>query len=152
MSFDTELKLAIYRHVAETTTAPTVEDMVRVTGRADTDIREGYRRLNASRVLVLEDDGVSIRMAPPFSGVETQHKVTVAGQAGEAGKNYYANCAWDSLGVVAALSTDGEVESQCGQSLEPIRLRVRDGELSGDSCVAHYAVPAAHWWDDIVYT
>ena len=85
-------------------------------------------------------------MAPPFSGVETQHRVSVAG------KQYYANCAWDALGVVAALGKDGDVLSRCEQSLEPLELRVRNGEIGGDSCVVHYSVPAAHWWNDIVHT
>ena len=37
------------------------------------DVLASYVRLRAQRVLVLEDDGTSIRMAPPFSGVPTQH-------------------------------------------------------------------------------
>jgi hypothetical protein len=37
--------------------------------------REAYARLRAQRVLALESDGESIRMAPPFSGVPTQHVV-----------------------------------------------------------------------------
>jgi hypothetical protein len=143
---DTDLKLAIYRHIAATTRPPTVENMARATGRSETEVCEGYQRLFESRVLVLESDDVSIRMAPPFSGVETQHKASVAG------KEYYANCAWDALGVVAALGSNGEVSSRCEQSLKPLDLLIRDGEISGDPCVVHYAVPAAHWWDDIVHT
>lgn len=146
MSFESELKLAIYRYTVKTTRPPTVEEMANAIGRAESEVGEAYQRLQASRVLVLGDDDVSIRMAPPFSGVETQHRVSVAGN------EYFANCAWDALGVVAALGKDGEVLSRCEQSLEPIELRVRDGGVNGDSCVVHYAVPAAHWWDDIVYT
>jgi hypothetical protein len=60
-------------------------------------VLEANGRLRAQRVLVLERDGATIRMAPPFSGVRTQHRV----EAG--GVGYWANCAWEALGVVAAL-------------------------------------------------
>lgn len=146
MSFETELKLALYRHTAEVSTPPSVAEMASATGRSEGEVVSAYRRLEADRVLVLEEDEVSIRMAPPFSGVETQHRVSVAG------REYFANCAWDALGVVAALGADGMVSSRCEQSFEPIRLEVRDGTVGGSPCVVHYAVPAAHWWDDIVHT
>jgi hypothetical protein len=95
---------------------------------------------------VLEPDGESIRMAPPFSGIPTRQRV-VAG-----GIEYFANCAWDALGVAAALQRPAVVHSECGESGEPLRLQVtRDGpELS--SWVFHCLVPAAKWWDDIGFT
>lgn len=146
MDRDTELKLAIYRHTAETGRPPSIDEMASATGRGRAEMRAGYRRLFADRVLVLEPDGETIRMAPPFSGVETQHRVQVGG------REYFANCAWDALAIPAALRADGEVRSRCGHSLEPLVLRIRDEGVFGDDCVVHYAVPAAHWWDDIVYT
>lgn len=146
MDPDTELKLQIYRHTAQATRPPSVQEMASASGRRADEVREAYQRLYQKRVLVLEDDGETIRMAPPFSAVETQHRVR------SGGKEYFANCAWDALAIPAALRSDGEVLSRCEQTLEPLRLRVRGGRVEGDSCVAHYAVPAAHWWDDIVYT
>jgi Alkylmercury lyase len=97
MSFDTQTKLAIYHHFAETGQRPSLE-VIAERVRADvSSVREAYVRLRAQRVLVLEPDGVSIRMAPPFSGVPTQHVVIVDET------KYFANCAWDSFGIPAAL-------------------------------------------------
>ena len=95
---------------------------------------------------MLESDGASIRMAPPFSGVPTQHTVT------SDGVTYFANCAWDSLGVVAALGRRGVVYSRCEQSKKPLRLAV--GPEGPEPCdwLFHCAVPAAQWWNDIVFT
>ena len=77
MSIDTQTKLAIYRHFAETGQRPSLQ-VVAERVRADvSSVREAYVRLRAQRVLVLEPDGVSIRMAPPFSGIPTQHVVIV---------------------------------------------------------------------------
>jgi hypothetical protein len=72
-------------------------------------VQDGYRRLYAKRMLVPADDFASIRMAPPFSGVPTQHRATVNG------KEYFANCAWDAFGVVSALGGTGDVLSRCEQ-------------------------------------
>ena len=80
-------------------------------------------------------------MAPPFCGVATQHKVRAGG------KEYFANCAWDALGILAALHAEGEVSSRCEQSLEPIQLRVGKNGPAPAPCVVHFAVPAARWWE-----
>jgi len=148
MTFDLEVKLAVYRHFAETGERPSCGQVaVRVgTSASENEVAQAYQRLRAQRVLVLEDDGVSIRMAPPFSGVATQHVV----KAGSL--SYFANCAWDALGIPAALQRTATVHSRCEQSMEPLRLEVgREGPASSD-WVFHCVVPAAHWWDDIVFT
>ena len=146
MDFDTQIKLAIYRHFAETGRRPSPGEVAEQVGSDMQSVLEAYPRLRAQRVLVLEPDGSSIRMAPPFSGVPTQHVVMVDG------KQYFANCAWDSLGVIAALHQPGEVHSQCGQSGEPFRLAVTSDGPAPSTWLFHCLVPAAKWWDDIVFT
>jgi Alkylmercury lyase len=146
MDFDTRVKTAIYRWVAETTRVPSAAELAEATREKPDDIREAYRRLFGKRVLFLEPDRETIRMAPPFSGVETQHRVVV----GE--RLYFANCSWDSLGIPAALHAEAEVFFRCEQTFEPIQLRVtRDGPVP-EPVVAHFAVSVAKWWADLVYT
>lgn len=146
MELDLEVKLAVYRHFARTARAPSPGDIAGTVGATARDVLEAYARLGARRVLVLEEDGAGIRMAPPFSGVPTQHVAAVGD------RRYFANCAWDALGIPAALQSPGTVHSRCEQSREPLRLVVgADGPESSD-WVFHCAVPAAHWWDDIVFT
>jgi hypothetical protein len=130
MSFDLQVKLAVYRHFAETARAPQPDEIA----------------LRAQRVLVLEEDAATIRMAPPFSGVPTQHVAVVDG------RRYFANCAWDVLGVPAALRQPGLVESRCEQSGEPFRLEVSREGPAASGWLFHCLVPASHWWDDIVFT
>jgi hypothetical protein len=146
MDLDTRTKLAVYRHFAETGGRPSLTAVAEQVGSDAASVREAYDRLRAQRVLVLEQDGESIRMAPPFSGVPTQHLVVVAG------KQYFANCAWDALGVPAALQRPGEVHSRCEQSGELLRLEVALDGPPPSSWLFHCLVPAAQWWDDVVFT
>lgn len=67
-------------------------------------------------------------------------------------KVYFANCAWDSLGVVAALHRPGVVYSECAQSRTPLQLEIGlDGPEASD-WLFHSLVPAAEWWNDLVFT
>lgn len=146
MDLDTQIKLAVYRHFAETGRRPSLADVAERAGTDVSSVLEAYPRLRAKRLLVLEPGGASIRMAPPFSGVPTQHVVTVGGT------QYFANCAWDALGIPAALHQAGVVHSRCEQSGEPLRLEVGlDGPEPSD-WLFHCLLPAARWWDDIVFT
>lgn len=146
MDFDTRIKLAIYGHFAETGCGPTSGEVAELVGSDVQIVLDAYKRLCAQRVLVLAPDGMLIRMAPPFSGVPTQHVVLVGG------KRYFANCAWDALGVPAALQSAGEVHSRCEQSGEPLHLKVGLEGPEPSTWLFHCLVPAAKWWDDIVYT
>ncbi len=146
MDLDLEVKLAIYRHFAETARRPSPEEIAERVAAPVSEVLDAYQRLRAQRVLVLEADGTSIRMAPPFSGVATQHQV----EAG--GLSYFANCAWDALGIPAALHQEATVHSRCEQTGEPFRLEVGLAGPEPSDWLFHCAVPAARWWDDIIFT
>ncbi len=146
MDIDSRVKLAVYRATAANGTPPQAEQIAREAGAPLTEIRAAYARLGERRLLVLEPDGLTIRMASPFSGVPTQHRVRVGDV------DYFANCAWDALGIPAALHSDGEVTSRCEQSGEVLNLHVgRDGP-EPSTWLFHCLVPAALWWQDIVFT
>ncbi len=147
MDFDTRVKLHIYETIARTTMPPTSAEAAEALNATVEEVQAVFDRLHKKRLLVPEPgDPSRIRMAPPFSGIETQFRVKVQG------KTYYANCAWDALGIPAALHEDGVIEATDGYSGEPITLTVKDGKPVAQPCAIHFAVPAARWWEDIVHT
>ena len=110
-------------------------------------VADAYRRLHDGHALVLDPGTTAVRMLNPFSAVETPHRVEARG------RSWFANCAWDALGIPAALRADGTVRSTCPDCGEPLELEVRDGELvRGDGLLVHFVVPASRWWDDIAFT
>jgi hypothetical protein len=109
-------------------------------------VRAGWRRLHDAHALVLDADNAEIRMAAPFSAVPTAFRVDADG------RHWFANCAWDAFGICAALGSDGRIETTCADCGEPIEVHIRDRRPDDATLVFHCLVPAAHWWDDIVFT
>jgi len=147
MDFDTSVKMNIYETIVRTTHPPTAAEVSQALDAPLGEVRAAFESLHQKRLLVPEPgDPSRIRMAPPFSGIETPFRVRV----GE--KQYYANCAWDSLGIPAALHQDAVVYASDAHTGEPIVLEVREGRPLSEPCIIHFAVPAARWWEDIIYT
>lgn len=146
MDFDTNVRVAVYQHFASTARAPLLADIAGECACSTEDVRASFARLRGARVLLLEPDGTTIRMAPPFSGVPTPHTVELGP------RTYFANCAWDALGIPAALHQEAVVHSRCGQSGAPLRLPVGLGGPEPSQWLFHCQVPTARWWADLVFT
>lgn len=147
MGFDTTVKLNIYTTIARTAQIPSAPEVAQALGATLEDVLAAFKTLYQKRLLVPEPgDPSRIRMAPPFSGIETPFRVNVQD------KMYYANCAWDAFGIPAALHANASVHTSDAYSGEPITLEVRNGQPIPQPCVIHFAVPAARWWEDILYT
>ena len=144
---DTRVKLAIYSAIAETGAVPTSTGISLNIDLDEDKVRASFARLHGKRLVVPEPgDPSRIRMAPPFSGVPTAFPVDAQG------KRYYANCVWDAFGIAAALRADAVSAAADGHTGEPLTLEVKNGQPVPQPYVAHFAVPAAHWWDDIIFT
>jgi hypothetical protein len=147
MDFDTAVKLHIYETIATTTRMPTSADLAQALDASIEAVEAAFVRLHQKRLLVPEPgDPSRIRMAPPFSGIGTPFLVRVGENA------YYANCVWDAFGIPAALHQDAVVEASDGYTGEPLTMEVRDGRPIPEPFAAHFAVPAAKWWADIIHT
>jgi hypothetical protein len=143
---DLGLRAATYGLFVELGRAPTAAEVTIDTGSSEEDVAVGWQRLHEQHALVLDPVTGAIRMANPFSAVPTPYRV----QAG--GRSWYANCAWDAFGICAALHADGRIETSCADCGEPLAIEVRDRQPDDESLLFHCLVPAARWWDDIVFT
>jgi hypothetical protein len=144
---ETKVKLAIYEVTAETGRIPNSREVSQKIGVDENEILGAFGRLHAKRLLLPEPgDPTRIRMAPPFSGIATPFPVEANG------RQYYANCVWDAYGIAAALHCDAISRASDGHTGEPLALEVKNGRPILQSYVAHFAVPAAHWWDNLIFT
>ena len=147
LDLDTRVKLAIYEITAETGGIPNSSEVARKIDIEEKEVLGAFARLHAKRLILPEPgDQTRIRMAPPFSGVPTKFPVEANG------KKYFANCVWDAYGIAAALHSDAISQAVDGHTGEPLTLEIKNGAPVLKSYVAHFAVPAAHWWDNLVFT
>lgn len=141
-----DIRLFVYQHFAEATRPPSVAEAAAHFGLTHAEAASAYEELNRRHAFFLQPGTHDIAMAWPFSGVKTSYKVHANG------KTYFANCAWDSLGIPAILQADAEIEAVCAQSGEKISLTVRGGEVQGEAALTHFLVPFKDWYDDVTFT
>jgi hypothetical protein len=147
-----DVRAFIYQYFADTTRAPGVEETAGHFNISNEEAGQIYMNLNDRHAFFLEPGTLNIRMANPFSGVPTDFKVYANG------KTYFANCAWDMLGIPAALHCDAVIDAVFTESKDSIQLEIRDGQLSapaavpGGDLLVHFPLPFARWYDDLVFT
>lgn len=142
-----DLRLSVYRSYAETGRAPTVEVLATANGAAVDEVRVGLAALAQARHVVLGDDG-AIVMAHPFSSVNLGFSVM--------GRDtlWWGGCAWDAFALPHLLTSEDDVlvATRCPACDRALAWVVdREAPPSGDE-VAHFLVPAARIWDDVVHT
>ena len=141
-----DIRAFVYRHFADTTRAPSLGETAAAFALTHEAAASAYQALHARHAFFLNPGTHEILMANPFSNIETPFRVHAGG------KTYFANCAWDSLGIPAALGSDADVEATCAQSGEAIKLQVREGQVSESDVLVYFLVPFARWYDDLVFT
>lgn len=141
-----DIRAFVYQYFAETSHPPSVDETAARFGLTQPEAAAAYQVLHQRHAFFLQAGTHRILMANPFSGVKTRFKVHANG------KTYFANCAWDSLGIPAALHTDAQIEAECAQSGEKIRLTVSGQRARYEAGLVHFLVPFAGWYDDLPFT
>lgn len=97
-------------------------------------------------MIFVEPGADTIRMANPFSAIPTRFRVK------SGNKEWWANCAWDSLGIAAALKLDVSIEAIYPDHQEVVEFQVSQGIVDGKNHVVHFPLPCRQWYDDLVFT
>lgn len=177
MSLDSaaaRVRVSVYEMFLRVGRGPTLDEVVAGTELRVDVVQSALHRLAEAHVVVLQRGSDSVWMAMPFSGVPTDFRVTADRLNGTAGA-WWANCAWDALGIPAMFAGAGiavalgtmHIETTCPDCERPLSLAVRTDAASAEEAVrlvppsdeagasppaVHFAVPASRWWDDIGFT
>jgi len=138
------VRAVVYRHFADTGRSPSLAEMCAATGARELEVIGAVHRLADLHALVLAPASSHIWMAHPFSAVPTPFRVAANG------RTYYANCAWDGLGILSLVG-DGECAADCADAGQTMHVTVRGGSLHG-SGVVHFAVPPRRFWENVAFT
>jgi len=144
-TYDVHLRQSIYRHFIREGRAPTVAEMAAALSSPLRKVKAALERLAQTHAFVLQENGELWRAAP-FSAVPTAFPVR------SGNRSWYGNCIWDALGIPAMLDQNARIDASCGCCNHEMALRIEEGRLLGPKGMIHIAVPARHWYDDIVFT
>jgi hypothetical protein len=144
--FDLSVRALIYRFFVDQCRTPTHQDIAAQMGASEERVRASFHALHAHHMIFLEPAGDAIRMANPFSAAPTCYQVRIGR------KQWWANCAWDTLGIAAALHSDALIEARYPDGEETIRLQVENGAVDGKGNLVYFALPCRQWYADLVFT
>jgi hypothetical protein len=130
-AFERQVRATVIQTLRETGRAPTAAAIGDVLGVAESRASAALHSLADEHRLVLVAGTDRVRMAHPFSGIDSDSLVTI----GE--RTWFANCVWDGLSILALLG-DGTLHTHSPATGEPITLAARDW---GGSRRRHRALP-----------
>ncbi len=142
-SVDTAVRLEVYGRFVDQGRPPVPAEIAEALDLDQAAVEASLRRLADSHVVVLAPGTPYVWMANPLSAIPTPFQVEVAG------RTLFGNCIWDAMGVVAMLGGTGTVRTWCPDCRRRLAVSVEENQLVAGQGVVHFAVPAAHWWDDI---
>ena len=144
--FDLQVRYQIYRFFADNCTAPSYQQVANLLNAENENVRASFHKLHERHMIFLESNTDSIRMANPFSAIPTRFKVT------SGNKQWWANCAWDSVGIAAALKIDVQIKASYPDTQETVDLQVKHGIVDGKNHIVYFPLPCGQWYDDLIFT
>jgi hypothetical protein len=144
--FDLQVRYQIYRFFADHCTAPSYQQIAGLLNAENQNVRASFHKLHERHMIFLEPNSDSIRIANPFSAIPTKFRVT------SGNKQWWANCAWDSLGIAAALKIDVQIQARYPDTQETVDLQVNHGRVDGKNHIVYFPLPCAQWYDDLIFT
>jgi alkylmercury lyase-like protein len=144
-AFDSRLRLFVYRHVLRRERCPTIAEMARGLKTSSAKISASLTRLSESHAFMTQENGELWRAAP-LSCIPTAFPVGVGT------RSWFGNCIWDALGISAMLNKDARIGAACGCCNLDMPIEIRRGRLRAGEGIIHIAVPARHWYRDVVFT
>jgi hypothetical protein len=143
-TFERLVRARVIQTLRDTSVAPSVADLALVLGVNAAQVRQALLALAKEHRLALHPGTDRVWMAHPFSAVRTDFLVRIGD------REWYANCAWDGLSILALLG-DGTLETHSPATGDPLTYVVREGHVAGEGIV-HSLVPPRSFWDDVGFT
>ena len=136
-----DLRLAIYTSLARTGRMPSPDTLREIAGDQ---LPDALRALAAARHLALENGTVAL--AHPFAtrtfGFSVMSRDTL----------WWGGCAWDAFAIPHLVATDALVATRCPTCDRALAWVVDRTAPPTGTAVAHFLVPVARMWDDVIHT
>lgn len=140
------LRVFIYDWIVAHGQPPQTPDIGAHLGISAAEARATIKSLNIGKTVLTDPATGEIWMAGPFAASETPYRV-VGSRA-----SWWANCAWDMLGIAAIVNEDVIIHASCSDCGDPMRVHVTAGVGVRGSGLVHLLLPFREWYRDIGYT
>lgn len=156
--FDRRVRGAIAEAIRNRGVVPSIREVSNALAIDRSEVEASFRRMIDGRVFIPQERSIEILSYNPFAVDETSFKVTAAG------RTWWAICAWDALGIPAALGAAGAIDARCGDCADPIRVEVGEsgettalapaetGWSESSDVVMQVGIPARDFWKNIYTT
>lgn len=146
------LRVHIYDLILKQGTPPGSDALAGHFGVSAAEARGALAGLKLGKTVLVHPASGEIWMAGPFAAAESPYKIIGSGTT------WYANCAWDMLGVANLADEPVRIEARCSDCAELVAMEVepRSGSLTlenpAEDPLVHFLIPARRWYDDIGFT
>lgn len=141
------LRIHVYDVLLERGLPPSCDAIGKHFGESASAVRAAISGAKLGKTVLLKPDGSEIWMCGAFSAVPTAFRVVGKHAA------WWANCIWDAFAIAVLANEPVHIATHCPDCNEPLQVHgdpthppVEDGS------VAHFLVPARHWYDDLGFT
>jgi hypothetical protein len=132
----------LMREVIETGHAPTLDRLSSLAELSEERTEAVLRTLERMHGVILVPNSTRIWSLHPFALNPTAFWVRTANGG------WWANCAWCSLGIYAALKEDVNIATFEGGEGKPLDFAVEAGKASHPELLMHFPYPPECWWDN----
>ncbi|HEX4681881.1 MAG TPA: organomercurial lyase [Gemmatimonadaceae bacterium] len=140
------IRAFVYDRIIDDGVVPSIHQIAAHVAMPRADAAAAIRSAGFGKTLLLHPRSDEIWMAGPFSASPTPYRVRAGTRA------WWANCAWDMLGVAAVVGEAVHMETRCADCGASIDLDVDPQTAAIGDLVVHFLLPARRWYDDIGFT
>lgn len=140
--FPNHLHYLLTKYVVDHGHIPALEHLAQSADCDEEALARGLQDLAAMRGVILEPASLRIWSLHPFAFVPTAHWVSIGD------RGWWANCAWCSLAIGAALRQEVTITTSDGAERETLQFTSDGRSTSRPDLLMHFPYPPARWWDN----
>ena len=142
------LRIFVYDVLLASGRPPSVAEIAARFAESTDDVRAAMKDVRIGKTLLVHPGSGEVWMAGPFSAAPTPYRVVGRG------RSWWANCAWDMLGIPIIAGESVDIDAMCTDCGAPMHIHVdvRAGPDPDVAALVHFLVPARRWYEDIGFT
>jgi len=143
------LRHFVYDELLSNGLPPSVSRIAQSFGVDTDEVKRELAALKLGKTILVHPETGEIWMAGPFAAGVTPYRIDrVVGPK----QSWWANCAWDMLGVALIVNEPARLVASCCDCGEVLTLDSSPERGIDSDWLVHFLLPARRWYEDIGFT